>query len=71
MYTNNFIPLTPEEIKKVNATELATKYKVSNSYVSRTLKSHESPKSDVAINILADARKIIELYDGDQTKKTA
>ncbi len=62
MYTNIFIPLTSEDIKKVNASKLATKYGVSNSYVSRVLKTKKAPTSDKAKKIMDDAIAITKPY---------
>lgn len=62
MYSNKFIPIKPEDVKKVNACELASKYNVSSSYISRVLKSDKEPTSLNAQNILNDARSIIKLY---------
>lgn len=63
MYTKIFKPLTSEQIKKVNAIELAKKYNVSSSYVSRILKLQETPSNDTAINIHDTARSIIDQYE--------
>lgn len=54
------LPLTSEQIKKVNATALADKHNCSNSYVSRALKKDEMPVKGKAKDIIQDAILIIQ-----------
>lgn len=63
MYTKKLTPLSREDIKKVNATVLAATFNVSQSYVSRILKSKKSPSSKLAKKILIGAGMILETYD--------
>jgi transcriptional regulator with XRE-family HTH domain len=63
MYTKKLTPLSREDIKKVNATVLASTFNVSQSYVSRILKSDRMPNSKSGKKILIAARIILDTYD--------
>lgn len=63
MYTKKLIPLSGEDIKKVNATVLAGTFNVSQSYVSRVLKSEKMPTSKSGQRILISAGMILDTYD--------
>ena len=63
MYTKKLIPLFQEDIKKVNATVLASTFNVSQSYASRILNSDKPPTSKTGKKILISARVILDAYD--------
>lgn len=63
MYKKEFIALTENQIKKVNASALAKNFSCSQSYVSRILKSTEEPTNEKAQQILKAAREIIKYYE--------
>lgn len=62
MYTKDFIPITPEEIRMVNASALAKQFSCTSSYVSRILKFNEKPANEKAQQIHDAARAIIKKY---------
>lgn len=63
MYTKKLIPLSQDDIKKVNATVLASTFNVSQSYASRILKSDKIPTSQSGKKILIAAHAILDTYD--------
>lgn len=62
MYTKEFIPIAPEEIRKVNASALARQFNCTSAYVGRILKVEEEPKNEKARQIHEAAREIIKKY---------
>jgi len=72
MYAKIELPLADHQIKMVNASVLALKYKCSSSYVSRVLKLKEVPNSVLARKILGDAISVIGHYENfHKTKKSS
>jgi predicted transcriptional regulator len=63
MYTKKFTALTPEQIKKINASALAKTFNCTQSYISRILKLQEEPNSKKPKKILEAARVILESYE--------
>ncbi|QQV91538.1 hypothetical protein Peternella1_2 [Winogradskyella phage Peternella_1] len=63
MYKKEFIALTVDQLKRVNASALAKTFECSSSYVSRILKSDTEPKNERAKKILAAAKEIIQQYE--------
>ena len=56
------LPLSKDDINKVNASALANKHDCSQTYVSRTLKADKFPKKGKAKLIMDDAIEIIGKY---------
>ena len=54
---------TEEQRRYVNASALATKWKVSEQYVSQLLKGDKKANSYVAKNIIKDAEDIIKILE--------
>jgi DNA-binding transcriptional regulator YdaS (Cro superfamily) len=54
---------TNEQRRYINASALATKWKVSPQYVSQLLKGDKKANSEVAINIINDAIEIIKIIE--------
>lgn len=63
MYKKEFIALTENQIKMVNASALSKTFGCAQSYVSRILKSTEEPTNEKAQQILKAAREIVDYYE--------
>lgn len=62
MYAKKFIPLTDEEIKRVNASALAKEFECTSAWVGRVMRCKSLPKNEKAQKIHASARRIVESY---------
>lgn len=60
---NNSKPLSEDQRRFVNATVLASKYKVSEAYVGQILNGDKAANSATAKKILDDALAIVEAYN--------
>lgn len=69
MYRKNFLALTEDQIKMVNASALARQFNCTSMWIGKVLKLTEEPTNEKTKQIHKAARDIVEIYESQTIKK--